>query len=219
MIDVIDYDDGLPISIIIPHGRSGARDKFFNNMVFPLIEANEPIEIIINSDLGKAPKKRNDGFKKSTQPFVFFCDNDVLLPKNYLKTLHETLLKNPDCGFAYTGYHGIVLDTAVNHPLTHNFRIPTVPFNPIILKNGNYISTMSLVRRECLPQPNPFDENLKRLQDWDFYLTMVNNGIKGISVPDIEYFAYYIDEGITSNKNNEYEAYMAVVNKHNLTGR
>lgn len=216
MIEIIDYDDGLPISVIVPHGRSESRDSFFNNMVLPLLEANEPIEIIVNDDPGRAPKKRNDGFLKSTQPFIFFCDNDILLPKNYLRVLYDTLIANPNVGFVYTGYYGVVLDTAVNHPIQRNFRIPTRDYEYNVLRKGNYISTMSLIRRECLPKPKPFDENLKRLQDWDLFLTMGGNGVKGMAVRGIEYLAYYIDEGITSNNNNEQDAIMAVTKKHGL---
>jgi glycosyltransferase involved in cell wall biosynthesis len=178
MIDVIVYDDGLPISVIIPTTKDKLRKDFFENYVFPLIDANRPMEIIINDDLGGAPKKRNDGFKKSTQPFVFFCDNDILLPKNHLEKLLDVLNKNPDKAFAYSGYVAIVLDT-INHPIKTNFMIPTMPYSVERLKQANFISTMSLIRRELFPM---FDENLKRLQDWDIYLTMLKNGNKGIAV-------------------------------------
>jgi hypothetical protein len=56
MIDVIVYDDGLPISVIIPTTKDKLRKDFFENYVFPLIDANRPMEIIINDDLGGAPK-------------------------------------------------------------------------------------------------------------------------------------------------------------------
>jgi glycosyltransferase involved in cell wall biosynthesis len=212
MIDITTYDEGLPVSVIVPHGRTKIRDDFFSNFVYPLIEANEPIEIIVNDNIGTAPKKRNEGFKKSTQPYVFFCDNDILLPKNYIKSLLNVLEKNPNKGYAYTGYYGIVKDVT-NHPLKGNFKIPTMPFNGNTLKSGNYISTMSLMRREHFPF---FDETLKRLQDWDIYLTLLENGIEGISVDNMEFFAYYLDEGITSNTNNEREAYMRIIEKHKL---
>ena len=77
-IKVDRVDEGLPISVIVPLSKN--RRSFFENFVLPLIEANNPVEIIVNDDEGRAPKKRNDGFKKSTQPFLFFCDDDILLP-------------------------------------------------------------------------------------------------------------------------------------------
>jgi len=210
MIKVDKVDEGLPISVIVPLSKN--RRSFFENFTLPLIEANNPIEIIVNDDEGRAPKKRNDGFKKSTQPFLFFCDDDILLPANYLESLYNTLIKNPDIGFAYTGYHGIVIHPHT-HPMRGNFQIPAVQFSSEALRRGNYISTMTLVRRELFPM---FDENLKRLQDWSLWLTIVENGHRGILVPNLTFYAYYLDEGITSNTNNEIDAINAIRRKHNL---
>lgn len=203
-------DDGLPVSVIIPLSKN--RRNFFENFVLPLIEANNVNEIIINDDVGRAPKKRNDGFKKSTQPFIFFCDDDIMLPANYIQSLYNALIKNPDIGFAYTGYHGIVLHPET-HPVHGNFQIPGVQFSSEALKRANYISTMTLVRRELFPG---FDENLKRLQDWDVWLTVIKNGSKGVLVPNLTFYAYYLDSGITSNMNSEFDAINAIRQKHNL---
>ena len=137
-------EDGLPVSVIVPLSKN--RRWFFDNMVLPLLEANRVNEIIVNDNEGRAPKKRNDGFAKATQPYIFFCDDDILLPANYIDSLYNTLQLNPNIGFAYTGYHGIVLHPE-SHPIHGNFEIPSVPFNPNALKYGNYISTMTFVRK------------------------------------------------------------------------
>jgi glycosyltransferase involved in cell wall biosynthesis len=207
-----DFEDTLPISVIVP--MSEKRSHFFNNMVYPLFEANKPAEIIVNNNLGGAPKKRNDGYDKSTQPYLFFCDDDILLPKDLLEKLYKLLLANPNKAYAYTGYHGIVIHPNT-HPMRGNFQIPSIPFNGERLKQGNYISTMSLIRRDAFPR---FDESLKRLQDWSLWLTMLENGHEGIMLGGAEnmFYAYYLDEGITSNGNSEREALMAVVQKHKL---
>lgn len=208
MIKVDKVEEGLPVSVIVPLSKN--RRNFFNNMALPLIEANDVIEIIINDNDGLAPKKRNDGFKKSTQPFVFFCDDDILLPKNYIKSLYDTLIKNPNVSYSYTGYQGIVLNP-LTHPMHGNFEIPSRPYNPHVLKGMNYISTMSLIRREAFPM---FDESLHRLQDWDIWLTIMENGGSGILVPDLKFYAYYLDDGITS-KNND-SGLAAIRRKHSL---
>lgn len=210
MITIDKIDDGLPISVIIPLSKN--RKDFFENMVLPLIEANSVNEIIVNDDDGRAPKKRNDGFKKSTQPFIMFVDDDIILPSNYISALYDVLIKNPDIDFAYTGYDGIVLHPE-SHPIGGNFRIPPVEFNPKALNYGNYISTMTLMRKEVFPM---FDENLKRLQDWDVFLTIVKNGGKGILVPNLTFYAFYLDSGITSNDNSEIDALNAIRIKHQI---
>lgn len=207
-------DDGLPISVIIPLSKK--RSDFFYNYVLPLIEANNPTEIIINDSDGTAPKKRNDGFNKSTQPYIFFCDDDILLPANYFEKSLDLLKKNENrkdkkIGYVYGGYHGIVMHPQT-HPMRGNFQIPSKPFDGNSLKRGNYISTMALLKREYFPK---FDESLKRLQDWDLWLTLLNNGIEGLYFSD-KFYAYYLDEGITANSNSERDAYMTIFKKHNI---
>jgi hypothetical protein len=46
---------------------------------------------------------------------------------------------------------------------------------------------MSLIRREWLQKispDRPWDENLKRFQDWDLWLSIVENGGEGIMIPE-----------------------------------
>lgn len=215
MISVDKIDDGLPISVIVP--LINERKEFFNNFTLPLIEANNPNEIIINNNFGSAPKKRNEGFKKATQEYLFFCDDDIILPANYLQTLYNKLksVENRDditIGYAYTGYYGIVMYPQ-SHPMKGNFQIQSRHFNSDALKRGNYISTMSLINRKYFPM---FDENLKRLQDWDVFLTMLENGIHGVFIENLKFYAYYLDEGITANTNSEREAYMRIITKHKI---
>lgn len=210
MIKVDKVDEGLPISVIIP--LSAHRRKFFNQFVMPLLESNDPMEIVINDNLGSAPKKRNEGFKKSTQPYLFFCDDDILMPNDLLKNLYDLLQKNPDAAYAYTGYEGIVLHPK-GHPMKGNFPIDSMKFNEDILKKMNYISTMALIRRDKFPM---FDESLLRLQDWDLWLTMLKNGDKGVFLPNEKFYAYYLDEGQTSNNNSESMAIYNIRKKHNI---
>ncbi len=211
MIKVDRIDDGLPVSVIVPLGQSQKRKNFFNNIVYPMIEANNPIEIIINDDIGTAPVKRNNGFKKSTQPFVFFCDDDCLLPQNYFEKLYECLLKNPKKSYAYTGYYGVVFNPTTQP--NHNFTIPSIEFNGALLRQQNYINTTSLIKREDFPF---FDESLKRFQDWDLWLTMLSNCKTGVMVKDLMFYSFFNDEGQTNVNNNYADAYNVIRNKHNL---
>jgi len=209
MIKILKIKNGIPVSVIVPLSKS--REAFFNGFILPLLKANNPAEIIINDAEGSAPKKRNDGFKHATQKYVFFCDDDILLSSNHLKTLVEVLETIPEKGYAYTGYDGIVLNPK-SHPLKGNFTIKSQPFSPEALRKGNYISTMSLIRKEISPQ---FDESLPRFQDWSLYLTLLEKGITGIYVDNFRFLAFYLDEGITAIDNTAY-AKSLIKAKHRL---
>jgi glycosyltransferase involved in cell wall biosynthesis len=213
MIKIDRVEEGLPVSVIIPYTPSQKRKRFFEQFVLPSIEGMNPIEIIINDNVGLAPKKRNDGFDKSTQPYVLFADDDIIFPKDFLEKAIKALEKNPGKGYAYAGYWGVVDQNLRNHPVGRNFNIPSVPFNGTQLRMGNYISTMSLIKREHFPR---FDETLKRFHDWDIFLTLLSKGIEGVCVPEIEFMAFYLDEGITSNSNNEMDALQDIKQKHRI---
>lgn len=196
-MDIINNHPGLPVSVIIPLQEK--RKEFFHQYTLPMLQANNPEEIIIIDGPGNAAQKRNTGFKISKQPFVLFLDDDKLLPKNYLLTLYKSLTYHPDVDFVYTGYTGIVLHPDT-HPCKKNYKIPTRDFDPQQLKHANYIDTTSLIRREAFPG---FDETLPQHDDWDLYLHMIKLGSKGKAVHDLEFFSFFLDEGITSVNNKD----------------
>ena len=58
------------------------------------------------------------------------------------------------------------------------------PFSAEKLKELNYIDVTALIRRN---QAVPFDQKIKRFQDWDLWLTMLEQNKTGIFVPEILY--------------------------------
>lgn len=195
MIEIIKLESNLPVSVIVPLQEK--RKKFFYEFVLPLIMANNPSEIIINDNEGGAAKKRNEGFMSSSCPFVFPCDDDILLPKEYLRTLHDSIRYDLNVGYAYTGYSAIVMHTAT-HPMKSNYHMPTKDFDGDELKRGNYISSMSLMKRQVYPS---FDETLPQHDDHEMYLRLLESGIIGKACHGIEFMAFFMDEGISSINN------------------
>ncbi|PLX27828.1 hypothetical protein C0583_01155 [Candidatus Parcubacteria bacterium] len=124
------------------------------------------LEIINNQTNHGAPYSRNKGFKKSKGEFVVFCDADVVMDEDFLAKLHGVLIDNKDIAFAYS---------------SHKFGRKTfgkLEYDEERLKKMPFIHTTAMLRRSAFPK-NGFDENLKRLQDWDLWLTMLENGQKG----------------------------------------
>lgn len=198
----------LPISVIMPTLKS--RNCFTQDFVLPMIYANNPAEIIIVDDeeIG-VQEKRNKGASKATQKYLFFCDDDTILPSNHLYILFTYLEERPDYAFAYTDYQAIVMDP-LTHPKKNNYYHKALDFNLEVLKQRNYIDTSSLLKNEKFPG---FDPTIKRLQDWDLWLTICLRGEKGLYVKETGIIKYYLDEGITS----KYDLNMAkqvIINKH-----
>lgn len=129
----------------------------------------EPITIIHQENRG-ANTARNRGFKESRGEYLLFCDADLILKLNMLQLMLWVLEQNPDKAFAYSSFKwGFKL-----------FKLWSFDSNK--LREANYIHTSSLIRRGAFPG---FDENIKRLQDWDLWLTMLENGYSGIYIPEI----------------------------------
>lgn len=112
-----------------------------------------------------APAARNHGFRQSRGAYVFFCDADVRSVPYMISRLVQTLESHSEAAYAYCNFKfGI-----------HTFDL--FPFNPERLRRENYISTMSLIRRQDFIG---FDESLTRYQDWDLWKRMLDQGKRGV---------------------------------------
>ena len=209
MVEIIDEQQGQDVSIIVPH--LSKRDKFFYEYVLPSLTENDPKEIIIVSDSGKAPVQRNKGFDVSTSSYITFWDDDSIMPSGYISKLIDALKSNKNYDFAYTGFLGFVTDPSVQP--NHNFEIKSHPWDVETLKKGNYVTTESVIKRESYVDIR-WDERLKRFQDWDLYIQFAKKGRSGLFVNNLQYMKFFLDEGITSKGNNLQDAYRVLVNKH-----
>lgn len=158
---------------------------------------------------------RNFGFAKSRGEFVIFCDADIIMRPDMLQKMHKALVDNPDIGFAYSSfYYGQKL-----------FKL--FAYDEVRLRQMPYIHTTSLIRRSDFPG---FDNAIKRFQDWDVWLTMLERGKKGFWI-DEPLFRAQLGGGHISNwlpkiaykllpflpQVKKYQASMALIKqKHNL---
>lgn len=112
---------------------------------------------------------RNRGFDASKGRFVLFCDADVIMEPDMLEKMRAALLAHPEASYAYSSFK-------FGWKAFHLW-----PFDAERLRRLNYIHTTSLIRREHFPR---FDEKIRRLQDWDLWLTMLEAGHIGYWLPD-----------------------------------
>lgn len=179
---------------------------------------------VIGQENRGAPAARNRGFEESRGDYLFFCDADATLKSNVLEILLKTLeskslqgdLDSFEIGYAYSNF------------LWGNKLFRIGEFSEEKLKSGPMIHTMSLIKRELFPKKG-WDESIKKLQDWDLYLTMLENNKKGVWVDKVLFkietggtisswlpsFAYKLFPFLPSVKKYK-KAVEIIKNKHDL---
>ncbi|MDD5726140.1 MAG: glycosyltransferase [Patescibacteria group bacterium] len=127
-----------------------------------------PVSCVIYKEKQGAPASRNEGARLTNASFLLFLDADVELKPEALEVMRAALDQHPEATFAYSDFFW-------GHKLFKGR-----DWDPEALKRMNWIHTSSLIRREAWV---PFDESLKRFQDWDLWLTLAEQGKKGVWIP------------------------------------
>lgn len=145
-----------------------------------------------------APWARNYGAAQCVTDWIVFSDDDVVWEPHAFEDL-QSVLKDED--FAYGSYA-----KGDKMYCVHDF-------DAVHLRKRNYISTMSMVRRSAFPG---FDQNVSRLQDWDLWLTMVEQGSIGVFCHSL-IFRTAENDGISSGDDDDWRrAEHRIKAKHGL---
>lgn len=157
-------------------------------------------KIIIIPDQNKGANwARNQGFKIVDTKYVLFSDNDIQWHTKGIWWLYETLKRTPKASYSYGSWKD------------NRGELSFEEFDPEELKKRNYISTMSLIKTKDFCG---FDEEIKRLQDWDVWLTMLKQGKTGIQCGK-QIFTTRTNNGITKDE-GYWEAKKIICKKHEL---
>ncbi len=173
--------------------------------------------VIINQENRGAPAARNRGFSASKGEYVIFFDADTIASSDMMSKMKTALENHPDASYAYSGYR---FGWKAMKP---------VVFDMKMLKRNNFIDVTALIRRNDFPG---FDEAIKKFQDWDLWLTMLEKNKTGVCVPEILYkkivggrigisrwlpkFAYRLPWTMKEVR-RFHEARLIVMKKHGLT--
>lgn len=190
------------ISIIIPNRES---ENCYKTLESLKEQIGKDSEVIIIYDEGKGANwARNRGVEIAKGSFLLFSDNDIIWQPYAVETLYWELENyHPEAGYSYGWYQ-----------IENEGDYCRQQFSEYLLKKKNYISTMSMIRKEVF---TGFDESLQRLQDWDIWLTLLEKGIKG-SYCGQHIFTTKKREGITYGNGVSWEeARKIVMEKHKLT--
>ncbi len=126
---------------------------------------------------------RNRGYGEASGRYLLFCDADIVMRRDCLDTMVRTLEGNPDASYAYCSFR-------------YGWKkFPLWPFDADRLRRMNYIHTTSLIRRQDFPG---FDGSIRKLQDWDLWLTMLEDGHTGVWIPEYLFTAIPHKGGIST---------------------
>ena len=151
------------VSVVIPVRAGDSPDITLRSLARSTFEDYDIV--VAHDQTGNANWARNRGYKNARAPLVLFSDADIEWLPDALDVLVGALQKHPEAAYAYGAY-------AIGNWVQCN-----LPFDELRLRRSNYISTMSLIRSDLFPG---FDERLKRMQDWDLWLTMLEQGHRGV---------------------------------------
>ncbi len=152
--------------VVVDDGSSdGLKDKIQSLLTSYVV----PLKFIRFEHNKGAPAARNEGARVTTGEYLIFLDADTDLRSDMLEKFERTLETQPEIDIVYSAYD-------------FDWQFSLVPFDAERLKQGNFIHMNSLLRRKVFPG---FDESLKKFQDWDLWLTMVERGSKALGLPDV----------------------------------
>ncbi|HZJ40866.1 MAG TPA: glycosyltransferase family A protein [Candidatus Saccharimonadales bacterium] len=157
--------------VIIINDGSTDNSEVIASSYLQKIQSNNRFFFLSQDNQG-APAARNKGFKESKGEFILFCDADAILAPMALEAMLNNLQRHPEASYAYSSFNwGKKL-----------FRLNE--FNPEQLKTAPYIHSLSLIRRVDFPVTG-WDESIKKFQDWDLWLTMLEQKKIGIWIPQV----------------------------------
>lgn len=164
-------------------------------------------QLVIEHKNGSAA--RNAGMDIAKGGILWFWDADSFMKPGHAKRMLEEFEAVPDADFVYSGYE----------MAEGQGEFQSEAFDPYSLECGNFISSMAPIKREKAPR---WDENLEAGQDWDYWLTSVELGCKGVFVEGSGFITDTYQTGLSSDKwspEKRDETIYRVRHKHNIPDR
>ena len=140
--------------------------------------------------LGRA---NNFGLTKATGDIVSHLSSDLYLLPGTLRTWIEAFEEHPECGFVYSGYKFVSPDP---RQIYHSEK-----WSRYHLECENFVDGANPYRRELAVK---WSEDLKSLIDWDWILSLTDNGAQGIYIKEPLYYAELPKPGGLSYDSQDY---------------
>ncbi|MEE3660421.1 glycosyltransferase family 2 protein [Brenneria sp. g21c3] len=147
---------------------------------------------------------RNTGIVHAKGDLISFHDSDDIWFENKLEKQIDTFSKN-DLDLVFCSMKK-------GDELVPNIKVDTDKIS-LQIQKGNLVSTQTILLKANLAKENLFDERVKRLQDWDFVLTLIEKNIKIGYCRDVLVEQMLSPDSI-SNSQSFYDSYKYILDKH-----
>lgn len=162
LMSLADQDYGNLEVIIVANGG----DREAESMANEFSKGRESWRVLFTEEKG-ACNARNLGFKESTGEIVSFFNSDYIAKIGMVRMWVDSLILNPDCGFVYGAYEYNTKDRDTYW---------SKEFDVFQLRVANFIDCGFPLWRKHVVE---WDSEVKSLQDWDFWLSVVEKDVKG----------------------------------------
>ncbi len=178
--------------IVVNDGSTDGTAQLLDKIKYKFWDKKIRFKIILQSNSG-SNAARNRGFKEvkpnlfkqgtGGEEYIIFWDADIEARADMLEKMLKKLKNSPNASYAYSSF------------VFGKKQFKLWEFDENKLREMPYIHTTSLCHKANFPGWN---EEIQRLQDWDVWLTMLEQGYKGVWVP--EFLFTVINEKGTMSK-------------------
>ncbi len=139
------------------------------------------------------PATRNKAIALTDSKYILPLDADDMLEPNYLEVVLGLFEENPVIKIAYTNcrFFGI-----------KNLSVTLPTYNPKKILVGNQINATALFKRSDYEKTTGYDSNLKAREDWDLWLSLLNNDEIVAKHPDFLFLYRRREESMNSSLNH-----------------
>jgi len=131
--------------------------------------------------------------------YVMLIDKDILPSRGMLDSMYHLLSKTDDqtafcyCNFEFKG--------AIQKRFFH------IPYNPLTLIRGNYISSNSMIKLDKLDEIGGviIDDRVSRLSDWALWLSFLSYGYYGVLCNNTSFVDISNKSSVSAGSQEEYK--------------
>jgi glycosyltransferase involved in cell wall biosynthesis len=161
------------------------------------LAADRRVRLVSQMNVGVAGA-RNRGIGEAGGELIAFCDADDLLFERHLEALVEVYDRH---GGVVTANAWWWFPTGIQRGRTrHRGGIPAPDRQRLAILEANFVSTMSVFPRRIVDELGGFDEDLRRAEDWDFWLRAIHAGHLVSHQPTPLALYRWSDTGLTSSR-------------------